>query len=713
MLSVALERAQRETGIDQRGDQLVGRARCTFRDEGCEERGHAPALEEVDLASEHRAHVASAPADAADQTVLSAVRFESELQAFIYAPSQDDLSTADLSRDELQLALTNLQRARLTDREDQYLAAQLRIAGSELQSQSQVAEDIARRSRPEVAIDFINRYLRVGVAGTSGSAERLRVRLLRRASEIRGQISRRDENLSHSLIGTFGLIGLAGVMLAVFCVRLVTEPVGRLSFAARAVEKGDYTLALQLGEQMVGGHQSTSQNELTILTRAFTHMAGALDEREGRLRSQAERLLAVNSQLTALQSLTDIALADLPVPSLVEQLLQRTIAGIGGQAGAVFLRDPSSGRLEPRSFVHAEHGEGIVLSSAGAEDLAARVMGEGKLFVCADIRQDPTAPPALAGRGVGSYLAVPIRLHDQVVGAAHVEFAQPQSFTPMAVSLMQVLQERLERALERTRALEELEARGRELQRQVEQKQGQLLRAERLASIGLLGGGIAHELRNPLGVISNAVYFIKQRLDSVDEKARRHLEIVEREVRHSVKIIENLVDFSMGIVPATTRLNLNGIIRDALEFAPVPEGVAVSLSLDPDLPGIVGDETQLLQVIEHLVRNAAQAMEGNGQLRIATGTSAEAVWATVEDSGPGVPLENQSRIFEPLISTRVKGMGLGLALARKILGAHGGDIRLISEPGHGAIFLVELPVTEKPPIPIPDSQTQTVSSLGS
>ena len=194
-----------------------------------------------------------------------------------------------------------------------------------------------------------------------------------------------------------------------------------------------------------------------------------------------------------------------------------------------------------------------------------------------------------------------------------MEFNEPQAFSPAIVNLVQVFAERLERALERSRAVEELEARRGELERQVAQQQQQLLRSERTASIGLLGGGIAHELRNPLGVISNAVYFLRHHTPVSDAKALRHLEIIEREVRHSAKIIDSLVDYSDRIDPATGRLDLNAVIQSAIEYYPVPETVRVEFTPGADLPSIVGDEGQFVQAVEHIVRNAVQAMEGRGR----------------------------------------------------------------------------------------------------
>jgi signal transduction histidine kinase len=631
---------------------------------------------------------------AADAVALSSVRFDSSLQAFLFSHLPGDLLALRQSRTELRSALLELQRISFSDRNHSYFAAQLLRSADDLQAQARVADGYLPRATPEDATIYVHRYVRPTVEATVAAAVRLRAPLNRRAFEIRGEINRRDARLAHSLVWIFGVTGIIGILLAITCVRLVTEPVGRLSLAARALEKGDYSLALHLNESTAGNHRASSQNELTVLARAFFHMAQTLEEREGRLRSQAERLQVTNTQLQALQSLTDVALLDLPANELADQLLQRLIAGVGGRAGAIFLSDPTSGRLEPKSVFGPDQELHPDQSLAWAARLADKVVAEGRLVVCEATRGEPEAE-LLQSFGIGSYLATPIRMRDEIIGAALVQFEDQRTFSPTAVNLIQVFAERMERALDRSRAVEELETSRRELERQVAQKEQQLLRAERMASIGMLGGGIAHELRNPLGVIKNAVFFLKHHVESIDSKGLRHLEIIEREVGHSVDIIDDLVDFATGIEPATTRLELNSLIQTSLALESVPPTVEIEFTPAPDLSKVIGDESQILQVVEHIVRNAVQAMEGDGRLQISTGEGQETVWARFQDSGPGVCVEDQSRIFEPLMTTRAKGMGLGLAICKKILEAHGGSIRLVSDPREGATFVVELPVTEK------------------
>jgi signal transduction histidine kinase len=658
------------------------------------------AIHETDATQAQRRLLADAllpAAAAADRLALNAVRFDDALQAFITTRSPEDLGTVRLSRAAVRHAAEDLAQVRLSDPQDEYLAAQIETAASDFETQAPAAEQYAIAATPERAGAFVHQYVKGVVAEFADASERLDARLAPQTGAIRVQINQRAERLTRSLILAFAVAGLGIILLALSCLRLVTEPVGRLVLAARAVETGDYSLARRLGEAEARGANRMAPNELGALARAFTHMAAALEEREQRLRSQTTHLAAANAQLTALQSLTDVALSDLPLNSLLEQLLQRVVAGVGGDAGAIFLADPASGRLEPRATLNTVDECTREAMISAAEGLAASAVSSGTVLQCS---APAAATPCVIRTGVEAYLAVPIRVGNQVVGMAHVDFMRPQSFEPAAVTLMQVFGERVARAMERSQAFEDLESKRRDLERQVAQQQDQLLRSERLAAIGLVGGSIAHELRNPLGVIRNAAYFLGRRSDPRDEKMRRHFDIIEREVLHSIRIINGLVDYSTGIEPETRRLDMNALIRAALEYTSVPETISVELTLDAAVPTVIGDESQLLQVFEHLIRNAVQAMEGKGRLMITSGASDAGVWTTIRDTGPGVPPEDQTRIFEPLVTTRAKGMGLGLSLARKIVEAHAGEIRLASEPGSGAAFTVELPTTDRLPAPI-------------
>lgn len=244
-------------------------------------------------------------------------------------------------------------------------------------------------------------------------------------------------------------------------------------------------------------------------------------------------------------------------------------------------------------------------------------------------------------------------------------------------------------------ALREGEARYRqELERTVEERtralqeaQAELVEKERLAMLGQLAGGMAHELRNPLGVIKNSVYYLKMVLPE-DERAGRHLRILDREVGTADRIVTNLLDFARARPPDRSPSDLSLLVREILERAPLPENVDVVARLAEDLPLLSVDPLQVQQVVGNLIVNGAQAMPEGGTLTIETARAGGGAQVVVSDTGVGIPPENLGKIFQPLFTTKAKGIGLGLALARRFAEANGGTISVESTPGRGSRFVV-------------------------
>ena len=268
--------------------------------------------------------------DAASGIALNAARSESAVSALTYTRSPGDLATAQHYQDLLHRATAALAKTPLRHSDDSYLSSQVQQSASRLQSQIQDLERIATGRSADAAGNLIDRYLHVSAGEAGELAARLKDRLDLRTNDIRAQFVQRDDQLARSLLWAFGLASLIGILLAIFCVRLITEPIGRLSLAARAVKR---VITGWRRNSIPGCLKRSGEAPITrscSLGRAFAHMAEGLEERETRLLSQAERLLAANTQLEGLQSLTDVALADLPADELLELLLQRVITGVGG-----------------------------------------------------------------------------------------------------------------------------------------------------------------------------------------------------------------------------------------------------------------------------------------------------------------------------------------------------------------------------------------------
>jgi PAS domain S-box-containing protein len=229
--------------------------------------------------------------------------------------------------------------------------------------------------------------------------------------------------------------------------------------------------------------------------------------------------------------------------------------------------------------------------------------------------------------------------------------------------------------------------------RELREAQEQLVRQEKLATLGQLAGSMGHELRNPLGVISNAIYFLKAAQPDASEKVKEYLSIIEKEARTSDKIITDLLDFTRLKSVDRQAVSVSELIQQTLNRFPAPESIDVTLNLPADLPQIFADPHHVVQILSNLTVNAYQAVESNGgQVEITAASHDDMVSIAVHDTGMGISPGNMKKLFEPLFTTKIKGIGLGLAVSKKLTEANGGRIEVNSEAGVGSTFTVWLPI---------------------
>jgi len=226
--------------------------------------------------------------------------------------------------------------------------------------------------------------------------------------------------------------------------------------------------------------------------------------------------------------------------------------------------------------------------------------------------------------------------------------------------------------------------------------QEQLRHADRLATIGQLSAGVAHELNEPLGNILGFAQ-LAQKDPDLPERAAQDLAKIVATSLHAREIINNLMLFSRQTPPRKARVDLNTILEEGLGFLEsrcTRKGIAVDRQLSPQMPQITADASQLRQVFVNLVVNAIQAMPGGGRLKIATRAAGRRVMLTVEDTGIGMGEQVLKDIFLPFFTTKDvdEGTGLGLPVVHGIVTSHGGTINVESAPGQGARFEIELPV---------------------
>lgn len=337
-------------------------------------------------------------------------------------------------------------------------------------------------------------------------------------------------------------------------------------------------------------------------------------------------------------------------------------------------------------MTRAEDGQ-IIYESPASRVLYGRLPGDGPAYATDTFSHPPDRDrflQALRAKGAVDGIRIQMRRCDGIrfaasVSARLVEFHGEQMIVGTSIDLT-------ERELVEARMAEQREA---------------LHQGEKLAALGELLAGVAHELNNPLSVVVGQSLLLRETID--EPAVIERLDRIGRAADRCVRIVKTFLSMARRRPRRSERVDVNALVRDAVEVAGDAlrsSGVRVQLRLASSMPAIDADPDQLAQVLTNLVFNAEMALREAGedrQLIIATEAREEGrqVAIIVRDTGPGIPEELRRRVFEPFFTTRGVGggTGIGLAFCHRVVDAHGGGIRLDHAPGGGAMFTVVLPVT--------------------
>ena len=203
---------------------------------------------------------------------------------------------------------------------------------------------------------------------------------------------------------------------------------------------------------------------------------------------------------------------------------------------------------------------------------------------------------------------------------------------------------------------------------------------------------VGHELRNPMAVINNSAYFVRAKLGaaSLDPKVEKHLKIIESEISRADKLIGDMLTYSRAYEPSAETKPLDALVKEAVGLYTAPEGGKIDLKLGAKDAAVKADAKAFADCVKRLLDNAFCAQGDKGTVKLATGVDKSGVFLTVADTGTGVDAKVKDTLFDPFVTTKPRGMGLGLSLARKLLAAVGGEISFDSS-AKGSTFRVVLP----------------------
>ncbi|TWT79269.1 Globin-coupled histidine kinase [Planctomycetes bacterium CA13] len=287
------------------------------------------------------------------------------------------------------------------------------------------------------------------------------------------------------------------------------------------------------------------------------------------------------------------------------------------------------------------------------------------------------------------------------VGGRHVSIGLQQIFTNAAHSrlrkgLIRVLQDRwvgetseLFQVLESLNMLLDMDLAVIQSAYEWEHSE-RLKRSERLATIGQVAGGIAHELQNPLHALKAGVYYLTRASDIPAEKLSEHYQLLDRQVNKASAIVKTLTDFARLPMPVLKPIDLKITINSVIESQSIPKNIDVAVEIGESAPTPLGCADQIEVVLSNLLRNAIDAMPLGGEIVFRVSEHRGSAKIVVKDNGVGIDKANLAKIMEPLFTTKTRGCGLGLALSKAIIEKHDGLMTVSSEPGEGTEFCLEI-----------------------
>jgi len=305
------------------------------------------------------------------------------------------------------------------------------------------------------------------------------------------------------------------------------------------------------------------------------------------------------------------------------------------------------------------------------------------------------------GEGDFDYLPDLSMPNDEIGELAHTFMQMSESLKVKTAEIMsaKVELERLNRSLENR-----VEARTRELK----SAQDELIKKERLAAIGQMSSVVGHEIRNPLAVINNSIYFIKTKTNATpnpEPKILKHISIIESEIRQANGIIDEILGYARTRELNPKVMHLNSYLEDLTMSFPIPPHVELVKSLAHENPYVSIDPDEMAQAIRNLMKNGIEVMPESGKLYVRSEVvDPGTVRIDVEDTGCGMPKETAEKIFAPFFTTKARGTGLGLAVVKKVADRHKGRVEVSSIVGQGTCFRMYLPIVQGGNPPPPPAQ---------
>lgn len=399
----------------------------------------------------------------------------------------------------------------------------------------------------------------------------------------------------------------------------------------------------------------------------------------------------------------------LDIDEILKLVLEGVTKNIGFDRARLYLVNEKRHILECKMAVGVDEEKikGITLPLDPEDSVVARSILEKQPFIIPDASQDPRVNPLLKEKlHLQSLVVIPLLAKDKALGAIAADHVEPgKNITSEILESVMTFAQQAGLAIHNAFMYQELKAFSQQMEEKMQKTtadlrktEAQLIRSEKLAALGQLAAGIAHEIRNPLTSINILIHSLTENLPSENSRWE-DLKVIEEEILRINEIVDQFLRFAKPASPLFEKADLIPIFEETLQLLrPQIEKARISVLKEfESLPPATIDKEQMKQVILNLLMNAIQAMPKAGRLGLSGRVSRDGHWVelTIQDSGIGIPPEDMDKLFDPFFSTKEGGIGLGLSIAHRIIDQHHGKIEAESNSGKGTRFTLSLPISSE------------------
>ena len=396
----------------------------------------------------------------------------------------------------------------------------------------------------------------------------------------------------------------------------------------------------------------------------------------------------------------------LDIDEILRLVLEGVTKNIGFDRARLYLVNERMNLLECRMAVgiDEERIKGITLRLDPEDSVVARSIYEKQPFIIPDASKDPRINPVLKEKlNLHSLVVIPLLAKEKALGAIAADFVEPnKNITKEALESVMVFAQQAGLAIHNAFMYQELKTFSQQMEEKIQKTtadlkktEARLIRSEKLAALGQLAAGIAHEIRNPLTSINILIHSLTENFPSGDSH-REDLKVIEEEINRINEILDRFLRFAKPAPPLLERTDVASIFEETLQLIRprIEKQLIIILKEFQALPIILMDREQMKQVALNLLLNAVQAMPKGGTLTLRSQNSEDGQWIriSIQDSGMGIPSEDMNKLFDPFFTTKEGGVGLGLSITHRIIDQHHGKIEVESTPGEGTLFTVWLPI---------------------